>query len=407
MKYMAAVLLLVATMSAQNAPSTNKGRHLDISAIAREAKGSVVSIVMSDKEGHPITQGSGFLISNDGRIVTNYHVIKSGSSAVIKLPDGASFPVEGVLASDKHRDVAIIKVHGSNFRTLVLGDSARLQVGEEVVAIGNPLSLESTVSNGIVSAFRTDENEGGKFVQITAPISPGSSGGPLFNMAGEVVGITTAGLRGGENLNFAIPIDDVKHLTTLPRLAEARTFPDEAEDDASEQQASPKPIESFVGNAVINTSPHNTFYFANLCFFGTPTHKWDSCDVIGYLSGGTQVKAVYTEVSGQPTDTHAFAINEERINNGTGYVCEIRTEKGEEGWLFCDGIALDDNSLETRREQMHRCYITNALRANADLHVDWQDHYSASYHQLVQNDNQWLRQCYASVLPAIVGEGRQ
>ena len=163
MRYMAAVPLLVAAMSAQNAPSTNKGRHLDIPAISREANGSIVSIVMSDKDGHPIAQGSGFLISKDGHVVTNYHVIKNGSSAVVKLPNGTFFAVDGVLASDKDRDVAIIKAHGNGFRTLTLGDSDRLQVGEEVVAIGNPLSLESTVSNGIVSAIRTVEDEGGKF----------------------------------------------------------------------------------------------------------------------------------------------------------------------------------------------------------------------------------------------------
>src|SRR5271166_1430693 len=219
-RHMAAVLLLVAAMSAQNAPSTNKGARLDIPAISREANGSIVSIVMSDKDGHPIAQGSGFLISKDGQVVTNYHVIKNGSSAVIKFPDGAFFVVDGVLASNKDRDVAIIKAHGNDFRALTLGDSDRLQVGEEVVAIGSPLSLESTVSNGIVSAIRTVEDEGGKFLQITVPISPGSSGGPLFNMAGQVVGITTSHLVGGQNLNFAIPIDDVKHLSTLPRLAE-------------------------------------------------------------------------------------------------------------------------------------------------------------------------------------------
>jgi S1-C subfamily serine protease len=182
MKYMAAVLLLVAAMSAQNAPSTNKGGRLDIPAISREANGAVVSIVVSDKNGHPVAQGSGFLISKDGQVVTNYHVIKNGSSAVIKFPDGAFFVVDGVLASDKDRDVAIIKAHGNDFRALTLGDSDRLQVGEEVVAIGSPLSLESTVSNGIVSAIRTVEDEGGKFLQITVPISPGSSGGPLFNL---------------------------------------------------------------------------------------------------------------------------------------------------------------------------------------------------------------------------------
>src|SRR5208337_1275455 len=113
-RHMAAVLLLVAAMSAQNAPSTNKGRVLDIPAISREANGAIVSIVMSDKDGHPIAQGSGFLICKDGHIVTNYHVIKTGSSAFVKLPNGALFAVDGVLASDKDRDVAIIKAHGND-----------------------------------------------------------------------------------------------------------------------------------------------------------------------------------------------------------------------------------------------------------------------------------------------------
>jgi S1-C subfamily serine protease len=240
MKYIAAVLSLVAAISAQSVPSTNQRKaYLDIPAISREANGSVVSIIMSDKEGHPVAQGSGFLISEDGWIVTNYHVIKIGNSAIAKLPDGAFFAVDGVVASDKGRDVAIIKAHGNDFRTLTLGDSARLQVGEEVVAIGNPLSLESTVSNGIISAIRTVEERGGEFLQITAPISSGSSGGPLFKMAGEVVGITSAGIKGGENLNFAIPIDDVKPM--IRSVSKLRTgvgvgnaLPNEAEPDEAE-----------------------------------------------------------------------------------------------------------------------------------------------------------------------------
>src|ERR1035438_1730789 len=226
-------LLLAAAMSAQNAPSTNQGRHLDIPAISREANGAIVSIIMSDKDGRPIAQGSGFLISKDGHVVTNYHVIRNGSSAVIKLPSGAFFAVDGVLATDKDRDVTIIKLHGNGFKALTLGDSDRLRVGEEVVAIGNPLSLESTVSNGIVSAFRTDENEGGKFVQITAPISPGSSGGPLFNMAGEGVGITTSHLVGGDNLNFAIPMNDVKPML-LAGFSKLHSLPDEPEPVSAE-----------------------------------------------------------------------------------------------------------------------------------------------------------------------------
>jgi S1-C subfamily serine protease len=133
-----------ALTAAQSAPPRK-----DIPTIANAANGAVVSIIMSDKDGRPIVQGTGFLVSRDGRVVTNYHVIQHGSSAVIKLPDGAFFVVDGVLASDKSRDIAVIKAHGNSFRIVSIGDSDKLQVGEEVVAIGNPLSLESTVSNGI------------------------------------------------------------------------------------------------------------------------------------------------------------------------------------------------------------------------------------------------------------------
>jgi S1-C subfamily serine protease len=205
-----------------------KGLRKDIPAISKAANGAIVSIVMSDKDHKPLAQGSGFVVSQDGIIVTNYHVIAQGTSAVIKLPDGAFYAVDGVLASDKARDIAVIKAHGQNFRTLTLGNSDRVQVGEEVVAIGNPLSLESTVSNGIVSGIRAVEEDGSNYLQITAPISPGSSGGPLFNMAGEVVGITTMYLKGGENLNFAVPINQAKpllhnNISTLTNLPNEET----------------------------------------------------------------------------------------------------------------------------------------------------------------------------------------
>jgi len=206
--------------------STQAGK--GIPAIVKATEGAIVSVVMSDRDGKPIAQGSGFFVSKDGLILTNYHVIAEGSSAIVKLPDGAYYVVDGVRAFDKVRDIAVIKARGHNFRTLTLGSSERVQVGEEVVAIGNPLSLESTVSNGIVSGIRTDEQLGGRFLQITAPISPGSSGGPLFNMDGQVIGITTMYLEGGENLNFAIPIDDAKRLL-LSKSSTLREWPDEHE----------------------------------------------------------------------------------------------------------------------------------------------------------------------------------
>jgi S1-C subfamily serine protease len=205
---------------AQSAPPRK-----DIPAIAKTANGAIVTIITANSD-KPIAQGTGFLVSADGVIVTNYHVIETGNVALVKFPDGTVLPVDGVLAADKVRDLAVIKIHGKTFRTLTLGNSDRVQVGEEVVAIGNPLSLESTVSNGIISGVRTSKEQGGKFLQTTAPISPGSSGGPLFNMAGEVVGINTLYLAGGENLNFAIPVNDAKNLLST-KSAKLHNLPNE------------------------------------------------------------------------------------------------------------------------------------------------------------------------------------
>ncbi len=154
----------------------------DIPSIAKAAKGAIVTIVTSAND-KPIALGTGFLVSQDGVIVTNYHVIATGNVGVVKFADGTILPVDGLLATDKLHDLAIIKIHGKTFPTLTLGNSDQIQVGEEVVAIGNPLGLELTVSNGILSGIRSDEKEDGKLLQITAPISRGSSGGPLFNMS--------------------------------------------------------------------------------------------------------------------------------------------------------------------------------------------------------------------------------
>lgn len=233
MKLLSLTLITASVVAAQSAPPRK-----DIPAIAKSANGAIVTIVMAVND-KPIAQGSGFLVSPDGVVVTNYHVIEAGNVAIVKFPDGTVFPVDGVLAADKVRDLAIIKIHGKTFRTLTLGNSDQIQVGEEVVAIGNPLSLESTVSNGIISAIRTSKEQGGKFLQTTAPISPGSSGGPLFNMAGEVVGINTMYLEGGENLNFAIPVNDAKLLLST-QSTKLQDLPNEAPKESSEPSEAPR-----------------------------------------------------------------------------------------------------------------------------------------------------------------------
>lgn len=227
-----------ARMKADKQPQSIAPRN-DIPTLAKAANGIVVSVVTLGKDGHSVAQGSGFFASKDGRIVTNYHVIQNGNSAIVKLRDGALFVVDGLLAFDKDRDVAVIKVHGETLRGATLGNSDQVQVGEQVVAIGNP--LDSTVSSGIISGIRTGDRGGGKFFEVTAPISPDSSGGPLFNMAGEVIGITTSNIEVGANLNSAIPINDVKPLlqTDLSKLI---NFPVDSSDTSKQETGAGVPL---------------------------------------------------------------------------------------------------------------------------------------------------------------------
>jgi V8-like Glu-specific endopeptidase len=162
--------------------------------------------------------GSGFLISSDGKILTNYHVIDHALSGTVTLNDKTKFDIVSVLGYSKtdDKDLAVIKINASNFPVCSIGDSSNVQVGESVVAIGSPLGLketQNTVSNGIISKMWDNG-----IIQTTAPMSPGSSGGPLFNMNGEVIGVTEAGYPGGENLNLAVPINWLKNLNTSSNL---------------------------------------------------------------------------------------------------------------------------------------------------------------------------------------------
>jgi S1-C subfamily serine protease len=187
---------------------------LSVTEIAKKVESVVyIEVAFGDGKG---ASGSGFIISPDGRIVTNYHVIDGAASGKVVLNDGTTFTDIKVLGWDKEGDLAIIKVPGSGLPAVTTGNSDTAQIGEAVVAIGSPLGLQNTVSTGIISARR----EG--YLQTTAPISHGSSGGALFNMMGEVVGITSAGMEEGANLGFAIPINEVKSLTTTQALTLAQ-----------------------------------------------------------------------------------------------------------------------------------------------------------------------------------------
>ena len=165
--------------------------------------------------------GSGFIIDRNGTILTNYHVVDGAQKISVTLSDGKTYDAK-VIGKDQKTDIAVIKIDaGQDLPAVTLGDSDRLEVGEWVMAIGNPFGLDHTVTSGIVSAKGRQIGQGpyDNFIQTDASINPGNSGGPLINLRGEVVGITTAiySQSGGNiGIGFAIPTNSVKEL--LPQL---------------------------------------------------------------------------------------------------------------------------------------------------------------------------------------------
>jgi S1-C subfamily serine protease len=172
-------------------------------AIYERASASVVLIKTYDGSG------TGFVVSSDGRVVTNYHVIRSTKRASIALENGDIFDDVQVLDVDKRKDIALLKIKAVDLKPLTLGNSSAVQIGDTVYSVSNPLgTYENSLSQGIISGIRPDD--GYHTLQITAPISHGSSGGPLFNSQAEVIGITSASDGNGQNLNFAVPTDYVR-----------------------------------------------------------------------------------------------------------------------------------------------------------------------------------------------------
>ncbi|WP_218079516.1 HhoA/HhoB/HtrA family serine endopeptidase [Anthocerotibacter panamensis] len=161
--------------------------------------------------------GSGFILSTDGRILTNAHVVDGASSVTVTLRDGRSFTGK-VLGKDTVTDVAVVKIQADRLPTVTLGDSDSLRPGAWAIAIGNPLGLDNTVTEGIISAVGRTSGQVGvpdkrvDFIQTDAAINPGNSGGPLLNQNGEVIGINTAIIQGAQGLGFAIPINRARQI---------------------------------------------------------------------------------------------------------------------------------------------------------------------------------------------------
>lgn len=180
--------------------------------IAKTGIKSTVSIVALDNVAQPLGYGSGFII-DDELIATNVHVIEGSNSAYVLLNgQEKKYTVSGYVSIDKANDLVILKVSGLYGSKLSLASEATPEIGEKIFAVGNPKGLDGTFSEGIVSGIRTLQLN--QVLQITAPISPGSSGGPVINSSGQVVGVAFASFTSGQNLNFAIPVKYLLKLKT-------------------------------------------------------------------------------------------------------------------------------------------------------------------------------------------------
>lgn len=177
----------------------------DFSEIIEDSINSVVTIRTD------VAQGTGFIINDEGYIVTNAHVLSGGHRVVAITSEKQTITAE-FIGYDADFDLALLKIPGS-YNSLSLGDSDEIQIGEKVIAIGNPLGLQFSVSEGIVSAVdRQGLNELEAYIQTDAALNPGNSGGPLINKNGEVIGINNFKISGGENIGFALESDYIKQI---------------------------------------------------------------------------------------------------------------------------------------------------------------------------------------------------
>ncbi|RKU32881.1 hypothetical protein C6495_10225 [Candidatus Poribacteria bacterium] len=205
-----AVLLLLSITTVVPALTTEQ--------LAEKALAATVSLEMKDSTGTTLSFGSGFFVKPN-QIATNFHVIAGARQGTAKLVGKYTrYQIEGIVATDKDNDLAVLNVTASGVTPLPLGDSDTVNIGAKVYVAGNPKGLEGTFSDGIISRHESEPKER---IQMTAPISPGSSGGPVLNSKGEVIGISVAVHRAldAQNLNFAIPSNTLKALLAKARPA--------------------------------------------------------------------------------------------------------------------------------------------------------------------------------------------
>lgn len=207
MRRRAILLAILATFSLFAAEPVRADER--IAKIAKDYLRTVATLVALDNNKQPLALGTGFFLDTAGSLVTAAHVVEGAAEVLVRWKGKSGTALE-ILRFDPKLDLIILRTSFSNTPAIVLGDSELITVGEGVVVLSNPQGFEGTVSQGILSGIRSLDNV--KYLQITAAVSPGSSGGPVFNLGGRVIGVANATLASGQNLNFALPSNLIKNL---------------------------------------------------------------------------------------------------------------------------------------------------------------------------------------------------
>lgn len=345
---------------------------VDPAELVRRVSPAVVSIQGRTEAGQVL--GSGFILSADGKIATNLHVVKELLSAIVRLPSGESFDHCSVLAADEARDLAIIQISAHALPTLALGSTNTAKIGSRVAVIGNPEGLEGSVTAGILSGIR--DYGGRKVLQTDAAVNPGNSGGPLIDAKGRVIGVVSFKLRSAEGLNFAVPIDDVRQLLTKVHdpitLDQLRTSLKETGPSA-ETDNSPKPSLQETLAWLRAKIPLATVHYRHRLVGGAMTDtvnlqgtikRFDSCTVtFGYT--GTQTTDDHPDWGSSP-GSFLYTVP---LGILTGWdVVRTENEDGPE-WQFVDGerwgyrLMLSTGSNEILRRVS---YVSSALVRRTD-----------------------------------------
>ncbi len=242
---LSAILFALPQTKEQEQPGTLAGE------IYKKASPAVVLIESLNEKHEVAAAGSGFLVSSDGKILTNYHVIAHTKEVTVRLANKDAYDAVDVLDIDKRKDIALIKIKAVDLPFLTVGKSSTVDIGDQVFSLSTPLGVfQNTLSEGIVSGIRA--GDGYRYFQVTAPISHGSSGSPIFNSKGEVIGIAAITISEGQNLNFAIPIDYAKGMLASPSQPRtlAAIYEPEPESEPEPDKKQPNTAEKTTASAV-------------------------------------------------------------------------------------------------------------------------------------------------------------